>query len=138
MKKKLMTLLCSFLMAIGFSASAFAAEVGYVDWNAVVASYPGIKNVAMEIANEKARLQEQYNTESKALASDQEKIALAQKLNQQLAKFEQGKYEPINKKIRKTILSVAKTNGIDSVVNAGAMIAGGKDLTKEVITALKM
>ena len=54
------------------------------------------------------------------------------------AKFEQGKYEPINKKIRKTILSVAKSNGIDSVVNAGAMIAGGKDLTKEVITALKM
>ena len=59
MKKKLMTVLCSALMAIGFSASAFAAEVGYVDWNVVVASYPGIKNVAMEIANEKARLQEQ-------------------------------------------------------------------------------
>ena len=138
MKKKLMALLCSFLMAIGFSASAFAAEVGYVDWNAVVANYPGIKNVATEIANEKARLQEQFNTESKALANDQEKIALAQKLNQQLAKFEQAKYEPINKKIRKTILSVAKSKGIDSVVNAGAMIAGGKDLTKEVITALKI
>ena len=133
-----MTLLCSFLMAIGFSASAFAAEVGYVDWNTVVANYPGIKNVATEIANEKARLQEQFNTEAKALASDQEKIALAQKLNQQLAKFEQAKYEPINKKIRKTILSVAKSKGIDSVVNAGAMIVGGKDLTKEVITALKI
>ena len=46
MKKKLMTLLCSALMALGFSTSAFAAELGFVDWNAVVANYPGIKEVA--------------------------------------------------------------------------------------------
>jgi len=138
MKKKLMTLLCSALMALGFSTSAFAAELGFVDWNAVVANYPGIKQVAQEVIAEKARLQEQFNTESKALATDKEKIELANKLNAQMAQFEQGKYEPINKKIRRTILRVAKTNNIDSVVNAGAMIVGGKDLTQEVIAALKM
>ena len=138
MKKKLMTLLCSALMALGFSTSAFAAELGFVDWNAVVANYPGIKQVAQEVIAEKARLQEQFNTESKALATDKEKIELANKLNAQMAQFEQGKYDPINKKIRRTILRVAKTNNIDSVVNAGAMIVGGKDLTQEVIAALKM
>ena len=138
MKKKLMTLLCSLLMALGFSTSAFAAELGFVDWNAVVANYPGIKQVAQEVIAEKARLQEQFNTESKALATDKEKIELANKLNAQMAQFEQGKYEPINKKIRRTILRVAKTNNIDRVVNAGAMIAGGKDLTQEVIAALRM
>ena len=136
MKKKLMTLLCSLLMALGFSTSAFAAELGFVDWNAVVANYPGIKQVAQEVIAEKARLQEQFNTESKALATDKEKIELANKLNAQMAQFEQGKYEPINKKIRRTILRVARTNNIDSVVNAGAMIVGGKDLTQEVIAAL--
>ena len=138
MKKKLMTLLCSALMALGFSTSAFAAELGFVDWNAVVANYPGIKEVAQEVVAEKNRLQAQFNEQAKALTTDQEKIELANKLNAQMAKFEQGKYEPINKKIRRTILRVAKTNNIDSVVNAGAMIAGGKDLTQEVIAALKM
>lgn len=138
MKKKLMTLLCSLLMTLGFSASALAAEVGYVDWNAVVASYPGIKTVAQEVVAEKTRLQEQFNTEAKALTTDQEKIELANKLNAQMAKFEQAKYEPINKKIRRTILRVAKTNNIDSVVNAGVMIVGGKDLTQEVIAALNV
>ena len=138
MKKKLMTLLCSALMALGFSTSAFAAELGFVDWNAVVANYPGIKQVAQEVIAEKTRLQAQFNEQAKALTTDQEKIELANKLNAQMAKFEQGKYEPINKKIRRTILRVAKTNNIDSVVNAGAMIAGGKDLTQEVIAALKM
>jgi len=138
MKKKLMTLLCSALMTLGFSTSAFAAELGFVDWNAVVANYPGIKQVAQEVVAEKTRLQEQFNEQAKTLATDKEKIELANKLNAQMAKFEQGKYEPINKKIRRTILRVAKTNNIDSVVNAGAMIAGGKDLTQEVIAALKM
>ena len=138
MKKKLMTLLCSLLMTLGFSASAFAGELGFVDWNAVVANYPGIKEVAQEVVAEKTRLQEQFNEQSKALATDKEKIELANKLNAQMAKFEQRKYDPINKKIRETILSVAQANKVDSVVNANVMIVGGKDLTKKVITALKV
>ena len=138
MKKKLMTLLCSALMALGFSASAFAGELGFVDWNAVVASYPGIKEVAQEVVAEKTRLQAQFNEQAEVLRTDQEKIELANKLNAQMAKFEQRKYEPINKKIRETILSVAQANKVDSVVNANAMIVGGKDLTKKVISALKV
>ena len=78
------------------------------------------------------------NEQAKALTTDQEKIELANKLNAQMAKFEQRKYDPINKKIRETILSVAQANKVDSVVNANAMIVGGKDLTKKVITALKV
>ena len=74
MKKKLMTLLCSFLMAIGFSASAFAAEVGYVDWNAVVANYPGIKNVAVEIANEKEALIDNKLASKKELEFEFKKV----------------------------------------------------------------
>ena len=138
MKKKLMTLLCSALMALGFSTSAFATEVGFVDWNAIVANYPGIKEVAQEVVAEKTRLQAQFNEQAKVLTTDQEQIELANKLNAQMAKFEQRKYEPINKKIRETILSVAQANKVDSVVNANAMIVGGKDLTKKVITALKV
>ncbi len=138
MRKKLMTLLCSMLMTLGFSASAFAGELGFVDWNAVVANYPGIKEVAQEVVAEKTRLQEQFNEQAKTLATDKEKIELANKLNAQMAKFEQRKYDPINKKIRETILSVAQANKVDSVVNANVMIVGGKDLTKKVITALKV
>ena len=138
MKKKLMTLFCSALMALGFGTNAFAAELGFVDWNAVVANYPGIKQVAQEVVAEKTRLQEQFNEQAKTLATDKEKIELANKLNAQMAKFEQRKYDPINKKIRETILSVAQANKVDSVVNANVMIVGGKDLTKKVITALKV
>ena len=134
--KKLTTLLMSAVMALGISASAFAAPVGVVNVNAILNNYPGITEIAQSVAQEKARLQDEFNKQS-ANMSDADKQALAQKLNQQLAEFEQKKMTPVQKKINKTILSVAKAHDIDSVVNMNAMVAGGKDLTDEVIKALK-
>ena len=134
--KKLSTLLMSAVMALGISASAFAAPVGVVNVNAILNNYPGITEIAQPVAQEKARLQDEFNKQS-ANMSDADKQALAQKLNQQLAEFEQKKMTPVQKKINKTILSVAKAHDIDSVVNMNAMVAGGKDLTDEVIKALK-
>ncbi|WP_293832642.1 OmpH family outer membrane protein [uncultured Phascolarctobacterium sp.] len=134
--KKLSTLLMSAVMALGISVSAFAAPVGVVNVNAILNNYPGITEIAQSVAQEKARLQDEFNKQS-ANMSDADKQALAQKLNQQLADFEQKKMTPVQKKINKTILSVAKAHDIDSVVNMNAMVAGGKDLTDEVIKALK-
>ena len=134
--KKLSTLLMSAVMALGISASAFAAPVGVVNVNAILNNYPGITEIAQSVAQEKACLQDEFNKQS-ANMSDQDKQALAQKLNQQLADFEQKKMTPVQKKINKTILSVAKAHDIASVVNMNAMVAGGKDLTDEVIKALK-
>ena len=134
--KKLSTLLMSAVMALGISASAFAAPVGVVNVNAILNNYPGITEIAQSVAQEKARLQDEFNKQS-ANMSDADKQALAQKLNQQLADFEQKKMTPVQKKINKTILSVAKAHDVDSVVNMNAMVAGGKDLTDEVIKALK-
>ena len=134
--KKLSTLLMSAVMALGISTSAFAAPVGVVNVNAILNNYPGITEIAQSVAQEKARLQDEFNKQS-ANMNDADKQALAQKLNQQLADFEQKKMTPVQKKINKTILSVAKAHDIDSVVNMNAMVAGGKDLTEEVIKALK-
>ena len=50
MKKKLMTLLMSAVMALGISASAFAAPVGVVNVNAILNSYPGITEIAKSVA----------------------------------------------------------------------------------------
>ena len=94
MKKKLMTLLMSAVMALGISASAFAAPVGVVNVNAVLNSYPGITEIAKSVAQEKTRLQEEFNKQS-ANMSDAEKQALAEKLSKQLADFEQKKMAPV-------------------------------------------
>ena len=60
----------------------------------------------------------------------------AKKLSAQVDKKEASLLNPIREKIRKTIGQVAKSHGINNVVDASAVVFGGKDLTEEVIAAV--
>ena len=128
------------MMSLGLCSSALAAEndgvVGFVNMQAIVASYPGIKDIAQEIANKRNDLQKSFNEQAKNLDA-QAQQDLQQKLNKELADFEAKKLAPVQKTIRTTIDQVAAAQGIKSVVNIQAMVTGGKDLTGEVVKVLK-
>ena len=128
------------MMSLGLCSSALAAEndgvVGFVNMQAIVASYPGIKDIAQEIANKRNELQKSFNEQAKSLDA-QAQQDLQQKLNKELATFEAKKMAPVQKEIRTTIDQVAAAKGIKSVVNIQAMVTGGKDLTGEVVKVLK-
>ena len=128
------------MMSLGLCSSALAAGndgvVGFVNMQAIVASYPGIKDIAQEIANKRNDLQKSFNEQAKNLDTKAQQD-LQQKLNKELAAFEAKKMAPVQKEIRTTIDQVAAAKGIKSVVNIQAMVTGGKDLTGDVVKALK-
>lgn len=139
MKKKFLSLVMTLMMSLGICATSFAAEapgtVGFVNVQVVLNSYPGIQNIAKQIADKRASLQKQFNEQSKGKdAKAQEELQA--KLNQELGAFENRKMEPVKKAINKAVLQVANGHGINSVVNMTAMVAGGKDLTNDVVKAL--
>lgn len=140
MKQKLLAFVMTIMMSLGLCSSALAAEndgvVGFVNMQAIVASYPGIKDIAQEIANKRNDLQKSFNEQAKNLDT-QAQQDLQQKLNKELADFEAKKMAPVQKTIRTTIDQVAAAQGIKSVVNIQAMVSGGKDLTGEVVKVLK-
>ena len=140
MKQKLLAFVMTIMMSLGLCSSALAAEndgvVGFVNMQAIVASYPGIKDIAQEIANKRNELQKSFNEQAKALDAKAQQD-LQQKLNKELADFEAKKMAPVQKTIRTTIDQVAAAQGIKSVVNIQAMVTGGKDLTGEVVKVLK-
>lgn len=140
MKKKLIALVCSLMMALGFSSTALAADqsalVGFVNVQYVLQNYPGIKDVLQQISDEKARLQNQYNEQSQSL-SDADKNAMSANLSQEYNKYENSTMAPVQQKIQKTIAKIAKEHGIQNVVNSNSMLYGGKDLTEEVVKALR-
>ena len=140
MKKKLMALVCSLMMALGFSSTALAADqsslVGFVNVQYVLQNYPGIKDVLQQISDEKVRLQNQYNEQSQSL-SDTDKNAMSANLSQEYNKYENNTMAPVQQKIQKTIAKIAKEHGIQNVVNSNSMLYGGKDLTEEVVKALQ-
>lgn len=140
MKKKLIALVCSLMMALGFSSTALAADqsalVGFVNVQYVLQNYPGIKDVLQQISDEKVRLQNQYNEQSQSL-SDTDKNAMSANLSQEYNKYENNTMSPVQQKIQKTIAKIAKEHGIQNVVNSNSMLYGGKDLTEEVVKALQ-
>ena len=140
MKKKILAFVMTVMMSLGLCSSALAAEndgvVGFVNMQAIVASYPGIKDIAQEIANKRNELQKSFNAQAKELDAKAQQD-LQQKLNKELADFEAKKMDPVQKQIRTTIDKVAAEKGIKSVVNIQDMVSGGKDLTNDVVTALK-
>ena len=140
MKKKILAFVMTVMMSLGLCSSALAAEndgvVGFVNMQAIVANYPGIKDIAQEIANKRNELQKSFNAQAKELDAKAQQD-LQQKLNKELADFEAKKMAPVQNQIRTTIDKVAAEKGIKSVVNIQAMVSGGKDLTNDVVTALK-
>lgn len=140
MKKKILTFVMTLMMSLSVCATSFASEaggiVGFVNMQAVLNNYPGIKGIAGQIANKQAELQKSFNEQAKKLdAKGQGELQV--RLNQELGKFESRKMEPVQKTINKAILKVAGEQGINSVVDASAMVAGGKDLTDEVVKELQ-
>ena len=140
MKSKIMALVMTVMMSLGLCTTALAADnagvIGFVNMQVVLNSVPGIRDIAQQIANKRVSLQNDFNEQAKNL-DDKGKVELQNKLNQELGKYENIKMTPVQKNINKAILKAAKDNGINSVVNSNTMLAGGKDLTNEVVAELK-
>lgn len=133
MKKTLLTLIMTLVLALGCVTSAFATEtLGYVNVERVFRSYPDIKTTMSVIDLERQKAESEFNQKAPNL-DDKGKRELSEKLLAQVDKKEESLMKPIREKIYKAISQVAKANGIENVVNASAMVFGGKDLTEEVI-----
>lgn len=83
----------------------------------------------MRTAAQKA--QENFNSRS-AGKSDQEKEQIAQEIQRDMAAKERTAMQPILQDIRKAIQQVRQEKGLDVILEAGAVIDGGTDVTSEV------
>lgn len=136
MKKSLLTLIMALVMALAYATSAFAAEeLGYVNVERVFRSYPDIQTTMSVINLERQKAENEFNEKAPNL-DDKGRRELGEKLSAQVDKKEASLMNPIREKIRKTIGQVAKAHGIANVVDASAVVFGGKDLTEEVIAAV--
>lgn len=135
MKKSLLTLIMAMIMALACTTSAFAEDLGYVNVERVFRSYPDIQTTMSVINLERQKAENEFNEKAPKL-DDKGRRELGEKLSAQVDKKEASLLNPIREKIRKTIGQVAKAHGINNVVDASAVVFGGKDLTEEVIAAV--
>lgn len=138
-KKQVLTFLCALVLALGCTATGFAAEsnvVGYVNTQRVMQAYPDIQITMSAINLEHQKAQQEFDSKAPSL-DDQGKQALSEQLVERVAKREQELMVPIQKNIQNAIEKVAKAQKINSVVDSSVMLAGGKDLTNDVIAEVQ-
>lgn len=155
MKKLIYTLFLASLMAFGAMSTAFAADktdvyvpsnnsaavdpanyIGYVDVETVMQNYPGIKEIYAKLDEQHQQAQDEFNKKAPSL-DEQGRYDLNNKLTKQVNDQERKLMNPVMQKIHDTILQVAAQKGIKNVVDSGAMLAGGVDLTQDVVNAIK-
>lgn len=122
-----------------FSVTGTAlAATGVVDVNAVLQQSTDFQNAGKKVAAEQQKLQEQFAKESASL-TNKDKQALAEKLNRQLAEFEQKTMTPVQQKLHAAVEKAAKAKKIDTVVVSGALLMGpvDTDLTEDVKANMK-
>ena len=115
-------------------ASAASSAVGVVDYRQVGSQHP---QLAAANAEMKASQEAQSDFETKsANMNDQEKSDYYQQTMQRLQQKNEELMEPIEKSIQDAVKSVAEKKGLSVVIEKGAVVYGGQDITQDVIKQL--
>ena len=116
-------------------ASAASSAVGVVDYRQVGSQHPQLAAASAEM--QKAAQEAQADFESKsANMNDQEKSDYYQQTSQRLQQKNEELMEPIEKSIQDAVKSVAEKKGLSVVIEKGAVVYGGQDITQDVIKQL--
>ena len=128
------------LFILGYSQSGLERSVagnpsesaiGKVSYAELFRVAPGVDEARKALQEQAAANQKEYAEKSKTM-NDQEKAALQADYKKQLQDKEDELVKPIKETINKSIDAVGKTKGLAVVVEKGAVLYGGLDITQDV------
>mgnify|MGYP003156887997 CR=1 FL=1 len=126
--KKTVAAIAAGMITLGAMVSASAAGIGYVNSNALLQAHP---KAQLDMRNAAQKAQENFKKRA-AGKSDQEKQQIANEIQRDLNQEEQSTMQPILSDIMKAIQRVRQQKGLDIVLEQGAVVDGGIDITSEV------
>lgn len=148
------------LMALAMSANLFAGKIGYVNSQEAFEKYSQTRVIQANLDKEKDRLENEIKTKEVALQktqlelqskgdklTDKEKADFQKKVEEfqkfirdsqtKLSKEEFARMQEINKVMNNAISKVAKNGNYELILEAGAVRAGGVDVTAEVLKEME-
>ena len=123
------------MIAFGTMVSVSAAGIGFVDTNAALQSHPKMQKAQLDLRNAGQKAQQYFVSRSQG-KSDQEKQQIFAEIQKELNQKESSTMQPIFTDVRKAIQQVRQDLGLDIILEQGAVVDGGVDVTKDVIAKL--
>lgn len=123
------------MIAFGAFFSTSATGIGYVDTNAALQSHPKMQKAQLDMRQAVQKAQENFEKRSQG-KSDQEKQQIMTEIQKEMNQKESSTMQPIFNDVRKAIQQVRQEKGLDIVLEQGAVVDGGVDITKDVTAKL--
>ncbi len=122
-------------IALSQSGKTYAAptsNIGVVNYQMLVTQHPDYAALQETMKAEVAQAQKDFDAKAATLGSDKEKQDYFMQLQQRLNAKQGELMGAINDKVTAQVKAVADTKGLAVVVDKGAVIYGGQDITDEV------
>ena len=119
------------MIAFGAMFSVSAAGIGYVNSNALLAAHPKMQKAQLDMRAAAQKAEESFKSRS-AGKTDQEKQQIATELQKEMDQKEKSTMQPILSDIMKAIQQVRQEKGLDVILEQGAVVDGGVDVTSAV------
>ena len=123
------------MIAFGAMFSVSAAGIGYVNSNALLAAHPKMQKAQLDMRTAAQKAEETFKSRS-AGKTDQEKQQIATELQKEMDQKEKSTMQPILSDIMKAIQQVRQEKGLDIILEQGAVVDGGVDVTSAVAQKL--
>lgn len=120
----------------GGVASAASGSVGVIDYRQAVSQHPGLEAANKAMEQEVATAQKDFE-EKAASMEDQQKAEYYQQTQQRLSQKHADLMEPLTKQVDDAVKAVAEAKGLSVVIDKGAVVYGGVDITQDVVKKLK-
>jgi outer membrane protein len=133
--KKAAAVVAAGLISLGAMVPAFAAGIGYVNSNALLQAHPKMQKAQLDMRTAAQKAQDNFKSRS-AGKTDQEKQEIAMEIQKDLDAKEKSTMQPILNDIMKAIQQVRQEKGLDIILEQGAVVDGGEDVTAAVAQKL--
>ncbi len=133
--KKTAAVVAAGLISLGAMVPAFAAGIGYVNSNALLQAHPKMQKAQLDMRTAAQKAQDNFKSRS-AGKTDQEKQEIAMEIQKDLEAKEKSTMQPILNDIMKAIQQVRQEKGLDIILEQGAVVDGGEDVTAAVAQKL--
>ena len=133
--KKTVAAIAAGMITLGAMVSASAAGIGYVNSNALLQAHPKMQKAQLDMRQAVQKAQENFEKRSQG-KSDQEKQQIMTEIQKEMNQKESSTMQPIFNDVRKAIQQVRQEKGLDIVLEQGAVVDGGVDITKDVTAKL--
>ena len=114
------------------ASAAPASNVGVVNYQMLVQQHPGLAAVQATMTTESENAKKEFDAKAASLG-DKEKQEYYMQLQQRLQLKNQELMVPLFSKVDAVIKEVSDAKGLAVVVDKGAVIYGGQDITYECV-----